>query len=466
MTEIRPQEGPQTAFLSSPADIAIYGGAAGGGKSWALLAEPLRNIGNPKFGAVIFRRTTTQIRNEGGLWDESSYMYPQLGGDPKDMTLDWRFPSGANISMAHLEHDKSVLNWQGSQVPLLCFDELTHFSAKQFFYMLSRNRSTCGVRPYVRATTNPDADSWVAEFIEWWIDQETGYAIPERSGVLRWFVRIGDNIIWADSPEELEMYTMPGPDGDMIPIPPKSVTFIPSKLTDNKILMAADPGYMANLMSLPLVERERLLGGNWKIRPSAGMYFKREWVTIVDIPPVCIRKARGWDLAATPLTGQNNPDGTASVKIGVTGEKDDQAKYVIFDCTYDFKSPSGVQKLVLDIAAKDAARDPDIVIDIAQDPGQAGKSQIEDYTSLLSDYDVRSSTETGDKVTRFSPFSAQCEAKNVIVVRGSWNERFFEQLENFPEMSKDDIVDATSRAFAAVKKARVKAMMFLRKKPA
>jgi len=218
----------------------------------------------------------------------------------------------------------------------------------------------------------------------------------------------------------------------MVPIPAKSVTFISSKLTDNKILMQADPGYMANLMALPLVERERLLGGNWKIRPSAGMYFKREWVTIVDIPPVCIRKARGWDLAATPLTGQNNPDGTASVKIGVTGEKDEKPKFVVFDCTYDFKSPSAVLQRVKELAAADAARDPDIVIDIAQDPGQAGKSQIEDYTGHLSDYDVRSSVETGDKVTRFSPFSAQCEAGNVIVVRGSWNERFFEQLENFP----------------------------------
>lgn len=460
MIEVRPQPGPQTAFLSTPADIAIYGGAAGGGKSWALLAEPVRHIKNPKFGAVIFRRTTTQIRNEGGLWDESSYMYPGLGGDPKEMALDWRFPSGANVSMAHLEHDKSVLNWQGSQVTLMLFDELTHFTARQFFYMMSRNRSTSGIRPYIRATTNPDADSWVAEFIEWWIDQETGYAIPERSGVLRWFVRIGDNIIWADSPEELEIYTMPSPDGGEMPIPAKSVTFIASKLTDNKILMAADPGYMANLMSLPLVERERLLGGNWKIRPSAGMYFKRDWVTVVDIPPVCIRKARGWDLAATPLTGQNNPDGTASVKLGITG--DEKPKIVVFDCTYDFKSPAGVEKLVKEIAKKDAERDPDIVIDIAQDPGQAGKSQIESYTAMLNDYDVRSSPETGEKTTRFSPFSAQCEAGNVIVVRGSWNEKFFEQLENFPEMSKDDIVDATSRAFAAVKKARAKAMMFLR----
>lgn len=457
--EFRPQPGPQTAFLSSSADIVIYGGAAGGGKTFALLLDPVRHIGNKGFGAVLFRRTTTQVRNEGGPWDESMRMYPHLGADPKEMNLEWRFPSGAAITMGHLEHDKSVFNWQGSAITALLFDELTHFSQKQFFYMMSRNRSTCGVKPYIRASTNPDADSWVAEFIEWWIDQETGYAIPERSGVIRWFVRIGEKLVWADSPEELAEYRMPGPGGEMIPIPPKSVTFIPSKLTDNKVLMEADPGYMANLMALPLVERERLLGGNWKIRPSAGLLFKRDWVKIVDIAPACFRKARGWDLAATPLTGTNNPDGTASVKIGVTDDHDNP-KYIVYDATLDYLSPKGVEKLVKDTAKRDGF---DVAIDIAQDPGQAGKSQIESYMAMLNDYDVRSSPETGDKITRFSPFSAQAEAGNVYVVRGPWNEMFFQYLENFPEMAKDDPVDATSRAFAAVKKARAKARMFLRK---
>jgi predicted phage terminase large subunit-like protein len=459
--EFRPQPGPQTEFLSSSADIAIYGGAAGGGKTFALLMEPLRHVKNPRFGAVLFRRTTTQVRNEGGPWDESMAMYPNLGGTPKEMNLEWRFPSGAAVTMAHLEHDKSVLNWQGGQITLEMFDELTHFSEKQFFYMLSRNRSTCGVRPYVRASTNPDADSWVAKFIEWWIDQETGYAIPERAGVLRYFVRIGDNIVWGDTPEELEMYTMPGPEGATVPIPPKSVTFIPSKLSDNKILMEADPGYMANLMALPLVERERLLGGNWKIRPSAGLYFKREWVTVVDIPPACTQIARGWDLAATPLTANKNPDGTASVKIGTTGG--DKPKFVVFDATLNHLSPSGVEALVKKIAEKDEEQHQHVVIDVAKDPGQAGKSQMENYAAMLNDYEFRSSPETGDKITRFSPFSAQAEAGNVVIVRGPWNELFFQYLENFPEMSKDDIVDATSRAFAAVKKAGSKARMFLRK---
>src|SRR5690554_534113 len=71
-----PQAGPQEQFLKSKADIAIYGGAAGGGKTWALLLEPLSHIANPGFGGVIFRRTTVQVRNEGGLWDESARMYP------------------------------------------------------------------------------------------------------------------------------------------------------------------------------------------------------------------------------------------------------------------------------------------------------------------------------------------------------------------------------------------------------
>jgi predicted phage terminase large subunit-like protein len=268
-TTIGAQAGPQADFLSCPADIAIYGGAAGGGKSWALLMEPLRHVYNDQFGAVFFRRTTVQVRNEGGLWDESMKLYPLVGAEPKEHVLTWEFPSGASISFAHLEHDKTVLNWQGSQIPLICFDELTHFSETQFWYMVSRNRSMCGVRPYIRATCNPDCDSWVAGFISWWIDQETGFPIPERAGVIRWFVRVNNTLFWADTPEELRERF---PD-----IPPKSATFIPARLSDNAALMAADPGYLANLMALPQVERERLLGGNWKVRAVAGTYFKRDW---------------------------------------------------------------------------------------------------------------------------------------------------------------------------------------------
>ncbi|HEX4739199.1 MAG TPA: terminase family protein [Allosphingosinicella sp.] len=243
---IAPQPGPQTAFLGSPADIAIYGGAAGGGKSWALLLEPLRHVHRPDFGAVFFRRTGVQIRNEGGLWDESAKLYPHLGARPREQALEWRFPGGASVSFGHLEHERSVFDWQGSQIPLIGFDELTHFSAQTFFYMLSRNRSMCGIRPYVRATCNPDADSWVAKLIEWWIDPETGLPIAERSGVLRWFVRAGESLVWADRPKDLAGHRDTGT-GEAIP--PKSLTFIGAGLDDNAASVGSRPSCLAPLSS-------------------------------------------------------------------------------------------------------------------------------------------------------------------------------------------------------------------------
>lgn len=263
--DIKPQAGAQERFLSSTADVTIYGGAAGGGKSYALLLEPLRHVSNANFGAIVLRRTTPEITNVGGLWEESEKIYPLVGAEPRIGNLDWQFPSGAKIKFDHLEHEKSKHKYQGSQIPLVCFDELPHFTEGQFWYMVSRNRSTCGVRPYIRATCNPDASSWVAGIIAWWIDQDTGYPIPERSGVVRWFVRYGGELQWADSPEELrEAY--PG-------LAPKSLTFIPATLDDNPALTSQDPGYRANLQSLPYVDRERLLGGNWKVVDTEGSYF-------------------------------------------------------------------------------------------------------------------------------------------------------------------------------------------------
>lgn len=274
---IKPQEGPQEAFLSSSADIVFYGGAAGGGKSWALLLEPIRHIANSDFGAVIFRRTSPEITNEGGLWDESEKLYPLLGATPRVHVNEWEFPEGAKVKFAHMQHEKDKYKWQGSQIPFIGFDEITHFSKSQFFYMLSRNRSMCGIKPYIRGTCNPDCDSWIAEFISWWINPDTGLAITERSGIIRYFINVSDKIIWGDSKEEL----MKEYGNDVLP---KSFTFIPATLADNQKLMEADPGYLANLKALPAVEQARLLGGNWKIR-HGGSFFS-EGPLLVNGKPV------------------------------------------------------------------------------------------------------------------------------------------------------------------------------------
>lgn len=434
--EFRPQPGPQEDFLSSSADIIIFGGAAGGGKSFGLLMEPLRHVTHvAEFASVIFRRNSTQIRNPGGLWDEAMKLYPFGGGRPVNHSNEWKWVKGGKIKMAHLEYDSTVLDWQGSQITLIMFDELTHFSQYQFFYMLSRNRSICGVKPYVRATTNPDADSWVAKFIEWWIDQSTGYPIPERSGIIRWFIRLGDTITWADSRKELiESY---GED-----VEPKSFTFIPAKLEDNKILMRADPGYKANLMALSRVERERLLGGNWKIRPISGMYFKREEVELIETMPTDIVKfVRHWDLAATEeAEGSPDPDWTAGVKIG----KRANGKFIVVSVIRRRERSGKVRELVKATAKLDGFN---TTVSLAQDPGQAGKAQIEDFVKDLAGFIVKTERESGDKVVRADPFAAQWQHGNIQVLRGTWNDAYFDELEAFPSKAHDDQVDASSGAF-------------------
>lgn len=264
--QYRPQAGAQESFIHSDADIAIYGGAAGGGKSWALLYESMRYADVSGYGAVIFRRTSPQIRNEGGLWDESQEMFLDRGGVPLESTLTWKFPVfGTKIKFAHLEYDKTRHDWQGSQIPFIGFDELTHFTEKQFFYMLSRNRSVCGVKPYIRATTNPSSSSWVRQLVDWWIDPKTGLAIESRSGVVRYFIRLAGKLHFTDSPEEMREQF-----GDDIEF--KSLTFIKASISDNKILMEKDPAYLANLRALPDVERQQLEDGNWNAEPEGDIY--------------------------------------------------------------------------------------------------------------------------------------------------------------------------------------------------
>lgn len=434
---IGPQPGPQTKFVSSKADIVIYGGAAGGGKTFGLLIDPLRHYHNPLFGGVIFRRTSVQIRNEGGLWDESMKIYPLLEADPKESRLEWRFPSGMAMSFANLELESDILNYQGSQIPWIGFDELTHFSEKQFFYMLSRNRSVSGAKPKIRATCNPDPDSWVKRFISWWLDSNGQYPIPERSGVLRYFVRINDKLVWANSAKEIQEQYGFGPE-----IVPKSVTFISAKLEDNKVLTEKDPTYLGNLLALHRVDRARLKDGDWNARPSAGNFFKREDFPIVDtIPGGWVQAVRFWDRAATkPNESNKDPDWTRGVKL----LKYRDGTYCVADLKSTRDTPYKVEQLIKNTAAHDSVS---VRIKSQQDPGSAGVKEAESFIRMLAGYDVRTETFSKDKATRAKGLSAQCEAGNVLVLRAPWNEEFFAELENFPEGGHDDIVDGFSGAF-------------------
>jgi predicted phage terminase large subunit-like protein len=233
------------------------------------------------------------------------------------------------------------------------------------------------------------------------------------------------------APEDLP----PGVD----PPRPISVTFIPASVFDNPALLRVNPEYLAWLLSLPLLESERLLGGNWKIRPAAGLYFKREWCAVVDQVPADLDIVRYWDLAATEKTELNDPDWTVGIKLG----RDRNGSYWLLDVMRRRANPGDVERLLLDTAAQDGKR---VEVGFGQDPGQAGKSQAQHLVRALSGFTVKPATESGDKLTRFGPFSAQCRAGNVKILRGSWNDDLFRVLEGFPELAHDDEVDACSGA--------------------
>lgn len=444
--ELRPQKGPQEMFLSTSADICIYGGAAGGGKTYGLLLDPLRHKNTKKYTAVFFRKNSIQIHAEGGLLDESKSMYASIKGatlktSPRPR---WNFKDGGSISFAHIERDDDLPKWQGSQITAIMFDELTHFSERQFFYMLSRNRTVCGVKPYVRATCNPDADSWVAKFIEWWIDQDTGYPIPERSGKLRWMLRRQDAIYWADTREELwERFDLKT---DEERAEPKTVTFIASTIYDNKILLDRNPQYLANLKAMATVERERLLNGNWKIKPAAGLFFKRTQLGSIlqTVPADVERWVRAWDLAATSEDEGGDPAYTAGVLMG----KRKDGRYIVANVINLRLTAADVRATIKHTAQQDKALYKRVRTRLPQDPGQAGKEQAQSYIKLLAGFDVCAKPESGSKESRAEPVAAQWQAGNFDIVAGEWNEAYLSQLESFPMSKFKDMVDATSSAFS------------------
>lgn len=169
--------------------------------------------------------------------------------------------------------------------------------------------------------------------------------------------------------------------------------------------------------------------------PREGGMFKRAWFPVVRAIPAGTRFVRGWDLAATEGAG----DWTVGVKIG----RQKNGRFLIAHVARDRKSSAGVERLLVNTASQDGY---ECTVSIPQDPGQAGKAQTSYLVQQLAGYTVKTSTESGDKVTRAGPLAAQAEAGNVDILDGDWNDAFFEEITIFPNGTKDQ-TDAASRAF-------------------
>lgn len=227
----------QIAFMERSEYECLYGGAAGGGKSDALLAEALRQVHIPHYRAIIFRKTYPQLSE---LIDRSRSIYQSAFPKAKYNGTDhcWIFPRGSKIFFGNMQHTKDRINYQGKRYDFIAFDELTHFTWDEYSYMFSRNRpSGPGTRVYIRATTNPGGIG------HGWVKDRFITAAPPLTPIV-------DN------------YNVTSPEGKIIKMKRKRI-FVPSTVFDNQELLNNDPNYLANLAMMPEAERNALLYGSW-----------------------------------------------------------------------------------------------------------------------------------------------------------------------------------------------------------
>ncbi len=422
----------QKEFLSTNAFEALYGGAAGGGKSEALLMAAVRFVDNPNYRALLLRRTFPDL--ERSLIDRSRRLYPALF--PKAQYNSgqhfWKFPSGAQIQFGHMSEDGSTKGYQGAEYSFIGFDELTHFTEPQYTFMISRARSAYGLPVFIRAATNPGGigHEWVMRRFAPWLDPRS----PVRAEVGRklWARRSADGLDeWFpdEQPQAL------------------SRVFVPARVSDNPYLVQNDPAYVARLQALDPITRAQLLDGNWLIAPAAGLLFKAHWFDIVDVAPRSdvVSRVRYWDRAATGEDEVQRERRDADWSVGLLLSRTRDGVFFIEDVQRFRGRPREVMDRVHHTAVLDGHG---VSVVLEQDPASAGKTEIEVYRQRLVGFAVLGRRPDGDKVTRAKPASSYAEARNLKLLRAPWNAPFLAELEAFPDGTHDDQVDALSGAFA------------------
>jgi len=414
--EIRPQAGYQEEIAACGADGALGGGAVGAGKSLSLLLEPLRWIHLPGFTAAILRKEKVDLLKAGGLWHKAKQLYPAFGGDPHETDLSVTFDSGAMIHFDYVDPRKFERQHQGPEFGFLGLDELTHFTRAEWMHLLTRIRCPAltgiGVRPYWRATCNPDPDSWVRELVDWWIGPD-GWPLADRAGVVRYYLRPGGKEIWADTAEEL-LRRFPRKQRRHV----KSFAFVPGRLEENQ--------YVGDEYDGNIEEQDEEVAlrwrGNWNARSVKGKIFRPEWFLdhvgrikpqlLVDRIPEGATLIRPWDLAATAeaeCSSETSHSWTAGPLLGL------HEGLVYFGPAMLGRWDGGaVEQVVTETAKIDG---PDVRIWFCRERAGAGKSQLQHYVRLLQGHQVDGEPETGAKDVRLQPLATQAKFGHFRFVR-------------------------------------------------
>lgn len=398
----------QLRFLLLPEKEGFYGGAAGGGKSDALLMGAIMYSHIPGYNAILFRKSLQDHKLPEGLIPRSKeWLMGKAHWNGSEYR--WTFPSNATITFGYLDGVDDHYRYQSSAYQYIGFDEMPHFRERQVRYMFSRLRrleTHKHIPLRIRGAGNPDG-----RYVQW---------VKNR-------------------------YVDPGS---------RNIPFVPAKLEDNPGL--DKESYIDSLMNLDPVTRARLLDGNWEMK-DVGAMFRRSWFTLIKTAPAFmdLLAVRYWDKASTTPRRGIDPDWTAGVLMATL-----KGRFYILDVRHMRGRPAEVEALIKQTALLDKQRKfKSLTTYMEQEPGSAGVDVIDHYTrTVLPGTKFKPDKVTGSKAERAGAFSSMAEAKNVYIVLGTWNiTGYLDELEAFPGVDHDDRVDASSGAFNMLNVPRPKA---------
>ncbi len=443
----------QSEFLALDCEEAFYGGAAGGGKTDALVMGALQHIDVAEYSAVIFRRHEIDFAMRGSALDLCRTWLRDAGwlasGQARwDQKFHgFHFTSGASIHFGFgATLNQLVAKYQGSYFQYISFDELTQWPEQLYQYMFSRLRrlEKTPIPLRMRGSANPGGlgHGWVKKrFVTFAKHIHSGTDARDDIKRQRNGIPIPAPSVYASPPTDEAMSTARAQGREAQP-----AYFVPAFLADNPGL--DKPSYEANLAKLDAVTRAQLKNGDWDVI-SAGNFFKAEWFKIIQpsAVPQSLRPHRSWDFAATEVKKGNDPDFTAGAKQGINRLESGEKQLIITGLEHFRESPGVTTSKLLATAQRDGKRVP---IFLEQEPGSAGKTLVHGYkTGLLFGWAVHSSTRTGSKEDYWKPISALAEAGGVVLVEAPWNLALIEELTGLPN-GHDDIADAISLGFAWV----------------
>lgn len=452
---------------------------AGSGKSRLLLTKAAYYAyEDPNFEGVMFRRTSPPLKAAGGLFSEAKKLFSAFGTKvrEKDMEILFKGTNGGNLKFTHLEHENDAEgNHQGLQYSFVGFDELTHFTLPQFLYLIGRLRSESKEDSFVLATTNPSPDSWVFDWVEYYL-HEDGTPDEDKCGQIRYFVIVDDKPVFSNDEETLveeypELCWIENPlTGEQVYVPPMTFCFISGNIFDNPALIRSNPKYLSALKAQSKVNRARLLDGNWLARPEGSEMVNRNDIKKAEAVPPGAWCVRAWDKAySEPSDAYRYPDFTASIKMYRTQENQ---FYIVGDFHQEnidpksevygrFRKSPGIRDQWILRQAQADGDDCKIIL-----PRESG-SGVAEYESMSSELNAKgfivdSMPTNTKKMQRFATFASAVKNGSVYIVEGSFPnkatlEAFYKELESFDgerstATKKDDWCDATSDAYNYISK--------------